>query len=97
MIRINASPHDVAEFFIRCTTFGPARLIGSQVAGQEGTEQRCAASQVSGLLEVTGFCPFLTLWRGVYITVLASASRLRPRRRADQSSKHVFESPGQKA
>ena len=29
MIRINASSHDVAEFFIRCTTFRPARLIGS--------------------------------------------------------------------
>ena len=29
MIRINTSPHDPAEFFKRCTTFRPARLIGS--------------------------------------------------------------------
>src|SRR6266404_1425104 len=35
MIRINTSSDDVAEFFKRCTTFRPARLIGSQVTGEE--------------------------------------------------------------
>ena len=29
MIRINASPDDIAEFFIRCTTLRQARLIRS--------------------------------------------------------------------
>lgn len=29
VIRINTSPHDPEEFFKRCTTFRPARLIWS--------------------------------------------------------------------
>ena len=47
VIRIDASPHDRLEFFKRSATFRPARVIGSQVAGdEERTKQRSAAGQI---------------------------------------------------
>src|SRR5215510_11061677 len=52
VIRINTGPHDRKEFFKRSATFRLARLIRSQIAGdQDRTEQRRATLQVCRLID----------------------------------------------